>query len=403
MRFDTRDKKPKLWNLAIIAGILAVAITVLIVSGVKDGVFISCVLIDLFIATSIVLLIKAFLGQLEYNPYSYNTIFYMGFSIFSSFVLITYILLTISIINQPAEYIADNIFGALLNSATNYMLITFPFLFIFSLLLCISNISLIRHEGFRPVNLLGIIMSVLLVGGVVFIYIYDFYFMGSYYELIVHELVTNIFAAVYLYFECMLIGVIIANIIVVRYEPEKDKDFLIVLGCGLRKDGTPTPLLRGRLDRAIAFYKKQKESTGKDLMFITSGGQGPDEVVSESLAMKRYLMENGIPEDHIIEEDKSTDTHENMKFSKEKIMEINPNGKICFSTTNYHVFRSGLFARYVKMRAVGMGAHTKWYFWPNAAVREFVGLLTEHKIKQLIIFGSMIVFYIVLIFLSYPF
>jgi hypothetical protein len=34
------------------------------------------------------------------------------------------------------------------------------------------------------------------------------------------------------------------------------------------------------------------------------------------------------------------------------------------------------------MREVGMGAPTRWYFWPNAAVREFVGLLTEHRLKQ---------------------
>ena len=40
------------------------------------------------------------------------------------------------------------------------------------------------------------------------------------------------------------------------------------------------------------------------------------------------------------------------------------------------------------MQAEGMGAPTKWYFWPNAAVREFVGLLTEHKLKQgLVILG----------------
>ena len=51
--------------------------------------------------------------------------------------------------------------------------------------------------------------------------------------------ITAIFAAVYLYFECMLIGAIIANVIVVRYEPEKDKDYLIILGCGLKKDGSP--------------------------------------------------------------------------------------------------------------------------------------------------------------------
>ena len=198
------------------------------------------------------------------------------------------------------------------------------------------------------------------------------------------------------------VGAILASLIAVKYEPAPDKDFLIILGCGLRKDGTPTPLLRGRIDRAIAFYKNQKEKTGKTLTFITSGGKGPNEVVSESASMKRYLMEQGIPENMIIEEDRSTNTFENMKYSKEKILAVDPEmkGNIAFSTTNYHVFRSGLYGRRVKMPIVGMGAKTKWYFWPNAWVREFVGLLTEHRLKQAIIFGCLIVSYAVMTILS---
>ena len=137
------------------------------------------------------------------------------------------------------------------------------------------------------------------------------------------------------------------------------------------------------------------------MIFVTSGGQGADEVISESASMKRYLLQQGVPEERIIEEDRSTDTYENMKFSKEKIWAVNPNGKIAFSTTNYHVFRGGLYARRVKMRAVGMGSDTKWYFWPNASVREFVGLLTEHRGKQALIFGGMIVLYTVLTLLVY--
>ena len=117
--------------------------------------------------------------------------------------------------------------------------------------------------------------------------------------------------------------------------------------------------------------------------------------------MKRYLMERGVPEEKIIQEDRSADTMENMKFSKEKIWALDPNAKVAFSTTNYHVFRSGLFARRVKMRAVGMGAETKWYFWPNAAVREFAGLLTRHRGKQALILGSMIASYIILTLLAY--
>ena len=74
---------------------------------------------------------------------------------------------------------------------------------------------------------------------------------------------------------------------------------------------------------------------------------------------------------------------------------------MAFSTTNYHVFRSGLMARRVKMRAVGMGAKTKWYFWPNAAVREFVGILTEHRLKQALILGGVVAIYIISTVLIY--
>ena len=257
------------------------------------------------------------------------------------------------------------------------------------------------HEGFRVVNVLGIVLSILLVGGEIFVFQINYYVSGSMIEVMVHDLVTGLFATVYLYYECMLIGSIIANIIVTRYEPDPVQDFVIILGCAIRRDGTPTPVLRSRIDRALAFARKQKEKTGKDITFVASGGQGPNEVVSESACMKRYLMERGIPQERIIEEDQSTDTLENMKFSKEKIMAKNPEAKVIFSTNGYHVFRSGIWARRVKMRAIGISAKTKWYFWPNAAVREFIGLLTEHRVKQIVIFASMILVHVVLTILHY--
>ena len=304
-------------------------------------------------------------------------------------------------LRYPEVYTSHEWLHMLLGSAKNYMLLSSPFLLLFSAALCLSNVSLIRHEGKRLVNVLGIILSVLLVAGLVFIYTFDYYVTGSQRQVMIHDLITNLCAAIYLYFECMLIGAIVADVIAARYEPEPDKDFLIILGCGIRQDGTPTPLLRGRIDRALAFAVKQKRQTGKDLIFVTSGGQGPKEVIPESASMKRYLLAQGVPEARIIEEDRSTDTLENMRFSKEKIFAIDPNGKVAFVTTNYHVFRGGLCARRVKMRAVGMGSKTKWYFWPNASVRVFVGLLTEHRLKQGLVLGGLILFYIVLTLLAY--
>ena len=402
-KFDTLDKKPKVWNILILSLIVWPLVAVLILLPGTHPVLIEGVLIAYF-ALVIALLLNAFVKQIHYNPYSYNTIYYMGFAFFTLSVLMTHILLAVRFVRHPEWYQGqevNNILGTLLESAKTYMLISAPFILVFSLALFISNISLIRHERKRLVNLLGIILSFLLVGGEIFLYRIDYYASGSQTQILIHSLFTNLFAAVYLYFECMLIGTIIANIIVVRYKPDLDKDFVIILGCGIRKDGTPTPLLKGRVDRAIRFREKQLQETGKDLIFITSGGQGPNEVTSESASMKGYLLEQGIPEDRIIEENQSTNTFENMRFSKEKILAANPDGKIAFSTTNYHVFRSGLFARRVKMRAVGIGARTKWYFWPNAAVREFVGLLTEHRVKQALIFGSMIAIYVIMTLVVY--
>ena len=45
------------------------------------------------------------------------------------------------------------------------------------------------------------------------------------------------------------------------------------------------------------------------------------------------------------------------------------------------------------MRALGIGSPTRWYFWPNAAVREFVGLLTAHRLKQALILVCIILAY----------
>ena len=396
MRFDTRDKKPKLYHILLLSVLTAALLGVLNLPDGAEHMLTSFLVLDVYFLAVWILLLDAFFKQLQYNPYSYNTIFYIGFALFLLSVLVTHVMITVQLLRFPEEYRVGEVFNWMTNSASTFMILSLPFILIFSAALCISNISLIRHEGRRFVNILGIILSVLLVGGVAVLMRFNFYASGSQQEVMIHDLIANTFAAVYLYFECMLIGVIIANVIVVHYEPEKDKDFLIILGCGLRKDGTPTPLLRGRIDRALSFYRQQKTETGKELIFVTSGGQGPNEVISESASMKRYLIEQGIPAEQIVEEDRSTDTFENMKFSKEKIRAINPNGKVAFATTNYHVFRSGLFARRVKMRAVGMGAKTKWYFWPNAAVREFVGLLTEHRGKQALILGGMIALYVAL-------
>ena len=401
MRFDTLDKKPKVWNIAA-AAVIAVAIEFVVfrTSGSYSLGF-ACVVLALFLIVVMAMLANAFVRQLRYNPYSYNTIFYSGFALFAlSTFIMTLRVLKYSFL-MPSQDGLLRLVSLLMDSAGNFVQLTIPFILVFSAGLFISNVSLIIHEGRRLVNLLGMILSVLMVGGAAVLMLFD-NVSGSVDEALRHDLFFNTYEFIYLYFESMLAGVIIASVIVVKYRPDTDKDYMIVLGCGIRKDGTPTPLLRGRIDKALEFRNAQLEKTGKDLKFVVSGGQGPTEVISEAECMKNYLISCGIEPERVLVEDRSTDTAENMKFSKELILaDGGADAKVAFATTNYHVFRGGLKARRVKMRAVGIGAKTRWYFWPNAAVREFVGLLTEHRIKQAIIVGSLILVSIVLTLLAY--
>ena len=401
MRLDTREDRPTLYNVIFMTVICVLLVAVILLRRGDNYVSSVNTVLLLYYFLMAVHLIYYFRRQVQYNLYSYDSIYYIGFGLFAFSLAINHFLMTLMQMRYPEDYTLLYAIDILLGSAKTYMIFSAPLILVFSLALCISNISLIRHEGYRFVNALGIILAFLLVGGEVFLFRADYYVSGSQMYVMWHDIVTNTFACIYLYFECMLIGSVVVNTIAARYEPEKDKDFLIVLGCGIRKDGTLTPLLKGRVDRARTFAAKQEEETGRGIVYIPSGGQGPDEVISESAAMANYLRECGVPEERIRIEDRSTDTFENMKYSKEIIDRIDPDAKVGYATTNYHVFRGGLYARRLGMRAQGMGAKTRWYFWPNAWVREFVGILADHRKTQAIILGSMCAVYVAMTLIYY--
>ena len=178
-----------------------------------------------------------------------------------------------------------------------------------------------------------------------------------------------------------------------------NKDYMIILGCKIRNDGTLTPLLKGRVDRALDFRKEQVNNTGKDLIFIPSGGKGRDEVISEAEAIKNYLLDQGIKEKNIILENKSTNTYENIKFSNKLINKKNTN--ICFSTTNYHVLRAGLIATTQGLKIDGIGSRTKSYYWINAFIREFIGTLYSEKKKHIIVVLIIIFTIMIMIGITY--
>lgn len=180
------------------------------------------------------------------------------------------------------------------------------------------------------------------------------------------------------------------------YRPKLNKDYIIVLGSGLVNGHTVSKLLSGRIDKAIEFYRLQKNNN-KSSKIIFSGGQGEDEMISEGEAMAKYALKKGLPQGDIIIENKSKTTWENFKYSKE-IMDTEKEAyNAIFSTSNYHVFRANIYARMAGLNISGMGSKTALYFLPNALIREYIAIVIMKKRTYLFKILIITIIYIFLI------
>ncbi|MDO5065868.1 MAG: YdcF family protein [Propionibacteriaceae bacterium] len=153
-------------------------------------------------------------------------------------------------------------------------------------------------------------------------------------------------------------------------------DFIMVLGAGVRS-GKVTPLLAGRIDRALGVWRGEVE-VGRRPLLLMSGGQGPDEPVSEAKAMAEYALEQGVPESVLVLEDHSTTTRENFQMSTELVRvepRLGPGATGIAVTSNYHAMRAALLARDLGTNIQVLGARTAWYYWPSAMLREFVAVV----------------------------
>lgn len=151
-------------------------------------------------------------------------------------------------------------------------------------------------------------------------------------------------------------------------KPKNSNTTLIVLGCQVRGD-QPSQMLRRRLDAAYDFLAENG-----DVKVIVSGGKGSDEEISEALCMRNYLVGRGIGEERIIMEDKSTDTRENIRFSKAIIEEQGLPADITIVTDGYHQLRADIFARREGLRSYNISASTALWLLPTYWVREWLGI-----------------------------
>lgn len=248
--------------------------------------------------------------------------------------------------------------------------------------LAVSNIVLLKKEGFKKRNLLAVCLGFLQIAG-----IHAAFSLNCLPARWIGDLFVDVLAGLlYLFFTCLFFGLAATCFVYTRHRVPYDRDYVMVPGCAVFGTRVP-PLLAGRVSRALRFAAAQEKKTGRAPALILSGGQGKGEDIPEAEAMKRYCLDKGVPEDRLIAEDKSRNTYENFLFTKEITDARFPGGKGAYATTNFHVFRSEILSRKTGLNAEGLAAPVKWYFLPNAFIREIVAALKiskKHFIRLLI-------------------
>lgn len=258
------------------------------------------------------------------------------------------------------------------------ILLTFIFpiilLLIFALTL-FNTRKIVAKEGKRITNLLVFVYGLFLFLDFLIIN-YQPYLLFHYR----HGIIGLYLNFIFWYFNIILLSQTLYSMLLSFVSNYKNPDYILILGSGLIGDRVP-PLLQSRLNKGIELKNKFPKAK-----IIVSGGQGPDELVSESEAMGKYLIEQGIKETDIIFETESTTTYENLVFSKQKVQDTQTKSPFfTIVSNNFHVLRAAFLSRKVKLKATVAGSYTASYFYPNAFIREFIACLVMYKKSHAII------------------
>ena len=128
-------------------------------------------------------------------------------------------------------------------------------------------------------------------------------------------------------------------------------DCIMVLGCGVRQDGSPSGMLKDRLEEGIGLYKG-----GASDRLLMSGDHGRKDYDEVNL-MKQYAVEAGIPSENIFMDHAGFSTYESMYRARD-IFQVK---KIVIVTQNYHMYRALFVARSMGMEAYGVASDPRSY------------------------------------------
>lgn len=131
----------------------------------------------------------------------------------------------------------------------------------------------------------------------------------------------------------------------------QDVDCILVLGCGVHDDGSPSDMLHDRLRRSLELY--EAGTAPKLLMTGDHGREGYNEVD----AMKSFAVEAGIAPEDVFMDHAGFSTYESMYRAKE----IFQAKKIVIVSQDYHLYRAIYIAQQLGLEAYGVSANYRNY------------------------------------------
>ena len=123
-------------------------------------------------------------------------------------------------------------------------------------------------------------------------------------------------------------------------------DCILVLGAGLKPDGSPSDMLRDRLSFACDLWQEGVSDT------VLISGDRASESYDEVTAMKNYLLAHGVPEEAIVEDPMGYSTSESLIRAKEVYGYEN----IVVMTQRYHLYRALYVAEKIGLDAKGVNS-----------------------------------------------
>jgi SanA protein len=153
----------------------------------------------------------------------------------------------------------------------------------------------------------------------------------------------------------------------------------IVFGAGLRRDGTPTPILRDRVDTAVKLFQQ-----GKVEKLLLSGSSDNLNYYNEPASMRSYAIQQGVPPEAIILDYAGQSTYDTCYRARD-IFQVKD---VVLVTQGFHLPRAVYTCNALGLRAIGVSADRQYYriisrfFWNLREMPATVNALWEIYISQ---------------------